>query len=526
MRVQSALGIHAIRTTSPLDGDTLTLVPSPSVRVPVNTPLDLHVLGDVAAAPTPSDVRAWIADSTALTARDYTTRDSIPTSLTAAPLPGRLVHVQARAETLVVRTRPRLAGNIAIGTSAVDVVQLTLRHPGLPGTAAIRLDSLTLHARDAARQPLDPGLYVARLHALSGGVELGAAAPSTGAGDAVSIPLGGPMVTAGETLSVQIQMDIGTGAPAGTLEFLAVGNDLHTVDSNLGIPPDVVGESPADLPLLSGLASLVPPSRELRVGLESTMPAVLVSDGRPVVVARIRLANPAGGSASSVQIEGLRLLASERSGAHVNVGASWSRIQARVVGSLLGTSGALTSDSSSATIAFGAPLGVFAGAPVQLEVEVIPQSHPTSSSVRLGLDASGVGVIQPQSALLQVAVLPEAGGAFPLWTAAGGVGATDLAASFTNFPNPFAAGRDATTIGYYLESSARVTLRVLTITGEVVRTLVNGADQGAGMHQELRWDGRNGSGLSVRNGVYAIELEAAFDDGRRTRAIRKVGVVR
>ena len=44
-----------------------------------------------------------------------------------------------------------------------------------------------------------------------------------------------------------------------------------------------------------------------------------------------------------------------------------------------------------------------------------------------------------------------------MWSNASGLTATTLAASYSNFPNPFAAGREATTFVYYLPSSARVT---------------------------------------------------------------------
>ena len=57
-------------------------------------------------------------------------------------------------------------------------------------------------------------------------------------------------------------------------------------------------------------------------------------------------------------------------------------------------------------------------------------------------------------------------------------------------------------------------------------TLLDGVWRAAGMHQDDRWDGKNGAGRTVRNGVYIAELTVHYDDGSSERALRKVAVVR
>ena len=101
-----------------------------------------------------------------------------------------------------------------------------------------------------------------------------------------------------------------------------------------------------------------------------------------------------------------------------------------------------------------------------------------------------------------------------------------LAGSYSNYPNPFAAGRRTTTFAYYLEGAARVTLRILTPRSEAVATLARDAARPAGMNESDVWDGRNGSGDVVRNGVYVAELSVQYENGTRERLLRKVAVVR
>ncbi|HXF59233.1 MAG TPA: hypothetical protein VN539_05375, partial [Candidatus Saccharimonadales bacterium] len=128
-------------------------------------------------------------------------------------------------------------------------------------------------------------------------------------------------------------------------------------------------------------------------------------------------------------------------------------------------------------------------------------------------------------ALLQVRVSP-AQGTFPLWTGAGVFGNASLRESYSNFPNPFPAGRGATAFAYYLRDAARVTLRILTPGGDGVATLVDDGARPAGMNQSDLWNGRNGKGSVVRNGVYIAELAVTYADGSRDQARRKVAVVR
>jgi hypothetical protein len=68
-------------------------------------------------------------------------------------------------------------------------------------------------------------------------------------------------------------------------------------------------------------------------------------------------------------------------------------------------------------------------------------------------------------------------------------------------PNPF---NPRTTIKYGLAGEGIVTLRIYSVEGELVRTLVD-TKQPAG-HYALVWDGRGDSGREVPGGVYFARL--------------------
>jgi hypothetical protein len=98
----------------------------------------------------------------------------------------------------------------------------------------------------------------------------------------------------------------------------------------------------------------------------------------------------------------------------------------------------------------------------------------------------------------------------------------------TNYPNPFHAGTEGTTIAYKLDDYASVTLRVFTNSGSLVRrvTFDRGTPGGNPGANEWVWDGRNGKGEVVASGGYVILIEAQ-GQGETLHVIRrKIAVVR
>jgi len=72
-----------------------------------------------------------------------------------------------------------------------------------------------------------------------------------------------------------------------------------------------------------------------------------------------------------------------------------------------------------------------------------------------------------------------------------------------NYPNPF---NPETTISYSLEHSGNVKIEVYNVKGQLVRTLINEA-QNAGKHSAV-WNGRDDHNRSVASGIYYYRLTA------------------
>ncbi|MBC6950559.1 T9SS C-terminal target domain-containing protein, partial [candidate division KSB1 bacterium] len=70
-----------------------------------------------------------------------------------------------------------------------------------------------------------------------------------------------------------------------------------------------------------------------------------------------------------------------------------------------------------------------------------------------------------------------------------------------NYPNPF---NPETAIRFALPEASNVTVKLYSLSGQMVRELVNGSF-GIGRHQVI-WDGRDASGAAVAGGIYFYRL--------------------
>jgi hypothetical protein len=102
------------------------------------------------------------------------------------------------------------------------------------------------------------------------------------------------------------------------------------------------------------------------------------------------------------------------------------------------------------------------------------------------------------------------------------LGATGSAALLgRGAPNPF-LGR--TSLDLALPFAGRVDLRVVDVSGRVIRTLVNGA-RPAGA-ERIVWDGRDRAGRRVAAGVYFARLRATAGNGEVREETRRLTVLR
>jgi hypothetical protein len=404
-------------------------------------------------------------------------------------------------------------------------LQATLRHPGAPSTAAIEVVNLVARTQDETRSPLVPAAAIDRIRVMRGTTEIGSLADPPTTGDTMTIPLSGLAIGPGDAVDVMLVIDIEAGAPGIGLELLVDQAGIVALDANLQAAVAVLPESGTAFPLSSGITQLQPPADELTVGFTSNMPTVLAPDTDRLPVATLILENSATSMVGSITVDHLDIRAADDDYTPLNVGDLIDGLQVTVGADIWAVAAPAPGDSTACMTA-AQPLVLGPNETATLRVRVDFRSDVSISSLRLGFRREDIGAVQPAGALFNVRVEPALGDEFPFWTELGNFSEAGLEESYSNYPNPFAAGRESTTFVYTLPKPGTVSLRVLTARGETVITLVDQVNKSSGIHQNDRWNGLNGRGYTVANGVYLGELRVNFDDGTETRLLRKIAVVR
>ena len=107
--------------------------------------------------------------------------------------------------------------------------------------------------------------------------------------------------------------------------------------------------------------------------------------------------------------------------------------------------------------------------------------------------------------------------------------AGDVIENYCNYPNPFKAGKEETTIIYDLVEDAKVTISIYDLLGQLVRRIeIPKATPGRGEQgtNEVPWDGKNERGRVVANGGYYCVVEADTETGKHIRKARKIMVIK
>ena len=526
LRVVDGLGVtHAERGLDAGDTAPLALVCSPLLAVASGTPQTLLLLGDIAPDAPLGILRARLEPPSSMVVHDAISGGPVTPAYAAPTLLGHRVRVEAAAGMLLARRVAAAPDSVSLGATAVPVLGLRLRHPGGPESAALRSHGCAIRFWDASRDSLPPGDLLSALRAQWNGQPL--PLPELPAsGGSVWLPLGDAVLAPGDSATLDIAIDLDPAAAGGFLELAIDGPGWQAVDENTSVPVALGPEVGQSFPLVSGLIWLEAPPRELSVGIESRMPAVLAADGLELACASFTLSNPAAAGDGAVPLAGLVLCAEDGHGVALPVGAALRRARLYLDDTLWAESAVLTADSLGAWVGAATPLPVEPQQARVLELRVELQEDFAGPSLRLGLRDGDVHVVQPANPLLAIATRAASGQSFPLWTATGNLSPRSLADSYSNFPNPFAAGRTSTRFTYYLDRPAHVTLRLWTGRGEAVFTVIDDAPRAAGLHQDERWDGLNGAGNAVQSGVYLAELRVDYDDGGSERILRKVAVLR
>ncbi len=507
-----------------LTGLTVTLA-TPIVLSPAST-LRFDFIVDLKSVPDAQGFYMVLTDPSAVVARDINNGQLVGVApsnpqVRVFPYSSDRVAFQDAASGITAGYVERIPAVILRASHATPVMDVFVSHPGGAGASSVRIDSLAVHFSFSGGGPAIAGDYFSSVFITHEGDTVGTVTALGGASSA-ECRLTDSIVVApagSETLSVYVDSKP-TFSPA-TIDIAINQMGLVVRDVNDG--SRIFGLS-GPFPFIAGPASLQLPGASMSAGIVSRLPANVTSSQPDVDAFDLVLKNgdSAGHSAVSLKTVRVRTQLSGGTAADPSRTANAARL---IAGGNTLADGAINSTE----IVFTLP-----------DNSVLLQSGESDTlSLHFDLDAdldegSFRFVIENASALeavdaavgssVPVGTIGAEG--YPLSTTWTHVLGRSLETAYTNYPNPFAAGRERTTITYYLEQKSKVTLKLYTVWGAPVVTLVENKSQDPGLYQNVSWDGRNGDGDVVNNGVYFLVLEIRGDGGDSATLKRKVGVIR
>jgi hypothetical protein len=271
------------------------------------------------------------------------------------------------------------------------------------------------------------------------------------------------------------------------------------------------------LPFATSLAHVLAAPSQVAFGIGGEPPANIVQGtlGAPVLSLQVR--HPGNSNESS--ISPMQLVVRLRTVNGEPLPVATVAPAARLVAANATIEGSATGDSLTFDLSSLPPLAPHASADFEMQLDV--RAQPGVEDLRFALEPD---VLAATGGGAPLATIGIDGLTLPWLSASVHLLAAGIETSFSNYPNPFVAGRETTHITFYLPQAALVTAEVYTLAGDRVVRLLESESLPAGLHDTLLWDGRNGDGQWVRNGTYLLRLQVDGPQGGKF--LRKLAVLR
>jgi len=411
---------------------------------------------------------------------------------------------------------------IGMGQPGVKFMILYMSNPGYIGTADIQLDGITLTAFDTKGNTLAGAKLFSNVYLtdLSGNVY--------GTFNAVSSTANLPfylavnpttpfLIEALNTITAYVSADISMNAPYGS--FLIGITSPGSVACN-SVPSGyitVTAAAPDAFPVDSNITTITPLAYNFEVGHENLMPKSAVRGQKSIDALQLNFENF---NAVPIAVTSLAIAIKDKDGLQIPANMVIGNMYIKDMNNNVLASAAAGNNANINFII--SSFQVFQGNIKSLKITVdisMNAQEPFYVEFENGADA---GTLPPAG------VTPIQGDFFGnMKSSLVSIQAPDLEQSYHVFPNPVNPQQSPAHIEYYIENNSEVTIKIFTVNGDLVKTVINKNLKPAGLHFEDTWNAVNETGHDVISGVYLCVIEV--DDqstGQVTKLMKKLAVLR
>ncbi len=494
----------------------------PALAVAAGVPVTLRGRIDCLAGPTTPGFSIALEDSLDVAARDVNSGQQVEVQAAGGfagfPMCTGASLFSDPLASVAVDGRGLMEARIVAGTTNAASLRLVLSHPGTALESPFSCGGITVRLLDELGGPLEPIAVLDAVRVRKGIEDVALVYITALHGSDISLPFASPLVTPpgeADTLDVLFDLDAAPTRSRFQMHVNAAGIDVvDATDGRSGIP--LIGS----FPIASGLGTIVFPAGQVLFGAAGLFPANIAA-GVETDCMRLVFTRQDESSGSRVFIEGFTLEALDENERVIDPSLVIDALRIDDESGEIASTWRIIDDRID--VAFVDTAIVDENATRVYTLAIASAAHPPVKALSLRISSPGAISCRDEATGGPVSVAPAAG-AFPFSSGKTAVLPRDIETAFSNYPNPFVAGSGKTTITFYMPDEGRASVRVFTITGELVRTIVDNESFAAGLHQELSWDGKNGNGSMVLNGVYYLVLKVSAG-GRDYTFKRKVALV-
>ncbi|MDD4856574.1 MAG: hypothetical protein PHD74_00555, partial [Candidatus Krumholzibacteria bacterium] len=494
----------------------------PAIAIASGVPVTLHAVIDCLLEPGATGFSISLHDSLDLAARDANSGQ--PVEVRAAggssgfPMITDTSHFSHPLVSVMVGGRGLMEKRIVAGTTNAAALRLILTHPGAAQESPFSCGGITLRLLDELGSPLAPIDVLAAVRVLKGTAEEASVYINALHGSDISLPFASPLVTSpgeADTLDVLFDLKAAPGRSRFQMQVNAAGIDItDATDGRSGIP--LAGS----FPVASGLGMIVFPAGEVLFDAAGLLPPNMTADAETDCM-RLAFTRGNESSGSMVFVDGFAFEVLDEDDQAVDPSLVISTLR------IHDESGEIVSNSQVAdggiVVSFVDPIAVRENETRSFVLAITSTEGPPVKAMSLRI-VSGDAILCRDEATGEGVSVVASPGEFPFGSGKTVILSRNVEAAFSNYPNPFIAGNEVTRITFYMPGEGRASVKVFTIPGELVRTIIENESLAAGLHQEFSWDGKNGSGNTVLNGVYYLVLKISAG-GREYTFKRKVALV-
>jgi len=506
------------------DSGSIECIFNPGLIISPGIPLVLHASIDASFEPAGSVIGFSLEDSLGISARDINSGASVAVTADtdegfSFPMVTNMACFMDPLGGISVEASGLLPDGMMASDEGVAVFDIVVAHTGQPGESPAELSSITLRLLDNAGMGIAVNSIVEELSVMAGDTVAGTIYPSSAdTSSYITVTLMRPLkMNAGESLVLSVILCVDDRAPTGYIQFHIAENGVYVSDATSG---ERFADMEGAFPLTSGISEIFLPADRITFDAKSIIPSNAAPGGEIAVFA-IGFYRGAGEGGSNVVVNALAVVL-------LNIDGTPLDAQSVVEAVRLECGGADISHYADMTegvidIALQDVPGIAPGSSLEMRLYCTLSGTGGAKGVSAVIESPGAVGCHDAASGLPVAVYPAEGRAFPFQSAVSTLIADDIRASFSNYPNPFTPSETATRIVFYMPVRGRVELGIYTVLGRLVRRLIGGEYLEAGLHQDIVWDGENGSGEKVMNGVYHLVLR--IDEGAGWKEYRRKAAV-